>query len=223
MWSDVAHTNNTATPSAQSDSRPDQVTGVGIREHREERAALYAGTETKYAERMTALRNLTLPTVPNLDIPPSPSESPPPAMTQKIAQFLKLKEEGKHFNEKLAGSTAMKNPSLFGKLITHAGLDYHEQYATTLPPELWSPEGLPSWAYKDELSKAQQEAQKMLEVERSGSRTADRFAPASGSSAASEEPSGRHSTAERVMSGLSRGRNKHSQNPSSGRDHAYRQ
>lgn len=166
------------------------------------------GTTTK-----AALRNLTLPTVPNLDIPPSPPGSPPPTMNKKVAQFLELKKRDTHFNGKLARSSAMKNPSLLGKLITFAGLDFSDQYTTTLPTELWDPQGFPSWAYKDELAKAQQEAQKKRDEERVrvGRGAAD-FVAASGSEGQynrSETPWGREirgSAAERVMAGLSRDR-----------------
>ena len=161
-----------------------------------------------------ALRSLTLPSVPNLDIPPSPPGSPPTTMSQKVAQFLELKKKGTHFNEKLARSSAMKNPSLLGKLMTFAGLEPDEQYATTLPSELWDPSGFPSWAYKDELAKAQQEAQKEREEERAKSgRTAADFITASGSehSSRSGTPGGkgaRSSAAERVIAGLSRDRDR---------------
>lgn len=148
-----------------------------------------------------ALWNLTMPTVANLDIPPSPPGSPPPAMSQKVSQFLELKKQGTHFNEKLARSSAIKNPSLLGKLMTFAGLDHSEQYATTLPIDIWNPHGFPSWAYKDELAKAQKEAQKKREEDRTRSgRGAADFVAAS-------EPAakGSHgSVAERVMAGLSR-------------------
>ena len=162
----------------------------------------------------TALRNLTLPTVPNLDIPPSPPGSPPPGMNEKVKQFLDLKKQGIHFNEKLANSSAIKNPSLLSKLMTFAGLDHGEQYATTLPTHLWDPEGFPPWAYRDELAKAQQEAQRKREDDRSRSgRSAADFVTSSRSeqSSRSGTPGGRvnqSSAAERVMAGLSRDKEK---------------
>lgn len=109
----------------------------------------------------TIIRNLTLPTVPNLDIPGSPPGSPPAAMNDKIKRFLELKQQGVHFNEKLASSSSLKNPSLLGKLSVFAGLDPADQYATTLPTELWDPQGFPSWAFKDELAKTQEQAAKL--------------------------------------------------------------
>ena len=173
-----------------------------------------SATQSSPLDAGPALRNLTLPTVPNLDIPPSPPESPPAGMNQKVAQFLALKQKGTHFNEKLTRSSALKNPSLLGKLMTFAGLEPTEQYATTLPSSLWNPQGFPSWAYKDELAKAQLEAQKKLEEDRARSgRGAADFVAASESeqSSRSGTPSskgvrGSGSASDRVMAGLSRDR-----------------
>lgn len=82
-------------------------------------------------------------------------------MNDKIKRFLELKQQGVHFNEKLASSSSLKNPSLLGKLSTFAGLDPADQYVTSLPIELWNPQGFPPWAFKDELAKAQQQATKL--------------------------------------------------------------
>ena len=159
-----------------------------------------------------ALRNLTLPAVPNLNIPPSPPRSPPAAMSKKVTQFLDLKKQGVHFNEKLARSSAMRNPSLLGKLMTFAGLEPGEQYTSTLSTNLWNPQGFPSWAFKDELGKAQQEAQKKREEDRSrvGRNAAD-FVRVSepDQSNDSARPGGRgarESASDRIMTGLSRDR-----------------
>ena len=171
-----------------------------------------SATQSPPSDAGPALRNLTLPTVPNLDIPPSPPESPPAGMNQKVAQFLELKKKGTHFNERLVRSSASKNPSLLGKLMTFAGLEPTEQYATTLPSNLWDPQGFPAWAYKDELAKAQHEAQKKLEEDRARSgRGAADFVAASESEQPSRSgtPSGkgtRGSASDRVMAGLSRDR-----------------
>lgn len=35
-----------------------------------------------------------------------------------------------------------------------------EQYATTLPNDLWDPAGFPDWAYRTQLRKAQEKVQK---------------------------------------------------------------
>ena len=121
-----------------------------------------------YSSQRTAMRNLTLPTKPNLDIPPSPLGSPT-AVDQRFAHFLELKSQGIHFNAKLASSSALKNPSLLPKLMKSAGLEESEQYAATMPSELWNPLGFHEWAYKEELGKSQQELTKKKENERANS------------------------------------------------------
>lgn len=112
------------------------------------------------------VRDLTLPPVPNLDIPPSPPGSPDPTAQKKISHFLSLKEQGVHFNEKLAASTSLKNPSLFFKLREHAGIDDSEQYANSLPLDIWDASSLPDWAYGEELHKSQQAIRAQLEEKR---------------------------------------------------------
>ncbi|TDZ54833.1 Meiotically up-regulated gene 151 protein [Colletotrichum trifolii] len=94
-----------------------------------------------YSASRAALHSLTLPPVPDLNIPPSPpsSPAPPAALTAKLTQFLELKKEGVHFNAKLAQSAALRNPSLTDKLLSFVDLDGRADYATTLPAELWNP------------------------------------------------------------------------------------
>src|SRR5438132_953822 len=58
--------------------------------------------QSPYSTSRSLIRDLTLPPYPNLDIPQSPPGSPPPELTQKFAQFLELKKQGVHFNDKLA-------------------------------------------------------------------------------------------------------------------------
>jgi len=73
------------------------------------------------------LRDLTLPPVPNLEIPPSPPGTPPPtldALNRKFETFLELKRKGgTHFNARLAESTAARNPGLTDKLMGFVGVD----------------------------------------------------------------------------------------------------
>lgn len=107
-----------------------------------------------------------MPLLPILDIPPSPTGSPPPEMEEKFERFLQLKKQGVHFNEKLAGSSALKNPTLFQKLLASAGLSESDQYATTLPESLWDPSAFPNHAYKEELASSQQRISKRKEEER---------------------------------------------------------
>ncbi|KAL4900613.1 hypothetical protein BDW74DRAFT_94837 [Aspergillus multicolor] len=100
------------------------------------------------------LHDLTLPPVPNLDIPSSPPGSPNPTANAKLAHFLSLKKQGIHFNDKLASSISLKNPSLLGQMMEHADIDDQAQYSTSIP---FSIHDLPSWGYKEELLKAQRQ------------------------------------------------------------------
>ena len=122
--------------------------------------------QSPYSANRTLLHNLTLPKNPNFDIPSSPSTPPASGMTEKFEHFLKLKQEGTHFNEKLVQSTALKNPCLLEKLMTFAGMEENEQYATTLTDVIWDPIRVPVWAFKDELEKTRQNVNKKKEEER---------------------------------------------------------
>ncbi|KAL3470674.1 HCNGP-like protein-domain-containing protein [Aspergillus californicus] len=103
------------------------------------------------------VHDLTLPPVPNLDIPPSPPGSPNPSANTKFAHFLTLKKQDIHFNEKLAGSVSLKNPSLLKKLMEHAGIDEEAQYSSSLSPDIYNISSLPSWGYKEDLLIAHKE------------------------------------------------------------------
>lgn len=103
-----------------------------------------------------------MPAFSRFDIPPSPPGSPPSGIDRKFKHFLELKEQGIHFNQKLANSSALKNPSLLQKLIEFAGLDEQDQYNTTLPEDVWNLKGFPQWAYKEELAKSQQAMNKRI-------------------------------------------------------------
>lgn len=152
-----------------------------------------------------------MPPVPNFDIPPSPPGSPPPATEKKFAHFLQLKKQGVHFNEKLAKSSALKNPSLMQKLMDFADISEADQYTTTLSKDIWDPHGFPQWAYKEELAKSQQKVLKKKEEEKLGGPREFVPAAASGDSSRNGTPStaprtAPMSAAERVMAGLDRGR-----------------
>lgn len=81
------------------------------------------------AER-AAVRQLTMPSVPDFDIPGSPdpdaaatSAAALAALNKKFATFLELKQKrDTHFNARLAQSDAMKNPALMDKLMTFVGM-----------------------------------------------------------------------------------------------------
>ncbi|KAI9814112.1 MAG: hypothetical protein M1832_006000 [Thelocarpon impressellum] len=168
--------------------------------------------QSPYSASRSLIRDLTLPPFPNLDIPPSPPGSPPPASTAKFRHFLELKKQGVHFNEKLAKSSALKNPGLLQKLMGFAGIDERGQYATTLPKDVWDPDAFPTWAYKDALAKSQQDIQKRRQEQNAKStREALEFVPSEESSQAGTPAAaavgGRglgKSAAERVMAGLDR-------------------
>ncbi|KAL4797367.1 HCNGP-like protein-domain-containing protein [Aspergillus venezuelensis] len=117
---------------------------------------LQASVEARSTLR-TLIHDLTLPPVPNLNIPPSPPGSPNASANGKFAHFLLLKKQDVHFNDKLASSTSLKNPSLLKKMMEHTGIDEQAQYSNSLPPDLWDVPLLPSWGYKEELAKAQGE------------------------------------------------------------------
>ena len=172
--------------------------------------------QSPYAANQALLRDLTLPTLPNYEIPSSPPGSPMESTTSKFKHFIELKKQGIHFNEKLAQSSALKNPSLMQKLMDFADVDEAGQYATTLPKDLWDPDGFPEYAYKEELAHSQQKIHKKKEDEKArGQRESIDFVPAVASAGESLSRSGtpgaggrsgQKSAAERIMAGLDRGR-----------------
>ncbi|KAI3390497.1 hypothetical protein diail_9501 [Diaporthe ilicicola] len=129
-----------------------------------------------YSANRALLHQLTLPTVPDLDIPPSPPPGSPSAdarhaaLTAKFDKFLELKRtKGVHFNARIADSHAFRNPEQTDKLLSFIGIDTKfdrdagagaGQYATTLPAELWDPAGFPAWAYRGPLRRAQEKVSK---------------------------------------------------------------
>lgn len=144
-----------------------------------------------YSASRSLIHNLTLPTIPNMDIPTSPPLSPSQstaqaALTAKFEKFLELKrKKGTHFNARIADSHALKNPPLMDKLLSFVGVgvgfeagavEGTEQYATTLPTELWDPAAFPEWAYRGPLRKSQETLQKERGRERG---EAVQFVPAS--------------------------------------------
>ena len=170
--------------------------------------------QSPYSANRALLRDLTLPDVPNYDIPPSPPGSPIAGTNIKFKKFLDLKKQGIHFNEKLAKSSALKNPSLMQKLMDFSDIDEAGQYATTLTKDLWNPDIFPEYAYKEELARSQQKTLKRKEEERlKGPRESVDFVPATASESSSRSATpgvaGRgiqKSAAERIMAGLDRGR-----------------
>lgn len=171
--------------------------------------------QSPYSANRALLRDLTLPTLANYDIPPSPSGSPSESTNAKFKHFLELKKQRVHFNDKLAKSSALKNPSLMQKLMDFSGIDEAGQYETTLPKEFWNPNTFPARAYKEDLVKSQQKILKKIEEDKvRGQRECVDFVPAStaaepssrGGTPGNSGKSGQKSAVERVMAGLDRGR-----------------
>jgi len=154
------------------------------------------------------VRDLTMPRIPNFNIPDSPPDSPPAGPTAKFAKFLELKNKGVHFNEKLQSSSALRNPGLLQKLMEFAGISHEEQYASALPDRLAVPISFPEWAYADRLNKSQEKMTKKKEAEKAqGQREAVEFVSASNSGRSTPavgQKGTRTSAAERVMAGLDR-------------------
>lgn len=135
-----------------------------------------SGRSSPFSASRGLVQDLTLPPIPNLDIPPSPPGSPNPAANAKFEHFLLLKKQGVHFNAKLASSSSLKNPSLLKKMMEHAGINDQSQYDTSLPADLWNPANLPKWGFKEELLKTQQDFRKQSEEKKaSGQRSSVDF------------------------------------------------
>ena len=206
---------DTAVPLAAPDeSGPSLGPSMPSAEHLDADQEALSEALSPYSASRATIRNLTMPPVPNFDIPPSPPGSPPLKSTKKFDRFLELKKQSIHFNAKLAESSALRNPTLFQKLMDFAGLDEQSQYVTALPDELAVPTKFPAWVYADQLNRKQEEMAKRKAEERKGKPV--EFVRASGAEAASSSgggtPSGSGrrgqgvSAAERVMAGLDRER-----------------
>ncbi|TQS32157.1 hypothetical protein Golomagni_07536 [Golovinomyces magnicellulatus] len=148
----------------------------------EEIDASAATPSSPYSTNRALIQDLTLPSVPDFDIPPSPPGSPSPATNKKFQQFIDLKKKGTHFNAKLESSTATRNPALMDKLLGFVDVTDTNQYQTTLSPGLWDPTAFPDWAYRNRLRRATDKVAKEREAERSsGSRNTVEFVGAVGS------------------------------------------
>ncbi|KAL6869248.1 hypothetical protein ACO1O0_000572 [Amphichorda felina] len=155
-----------------------------------------------YTANRALIHDLTLPSVPNLDIPPSPPGSPPPGTSKKFEQFLELKKKGVHFNAKLENSTSLRNPGLMDKLMAFVGIDERSQYETTLPTDLWDPKSIPDSAFRASLRKSREKIEKEREAERAGGgRSAADFVPATTPAGASTSTAGGPSRGEKRKGG----------------------
>ncbi|EAT88966.1 hypothetical protein SNOG_03761 [Parastagonospora nodorum SN15] len=120
-----------------------------------------------YTSNRAIIQNLTLPTVPNFDIPPSPPGSPPQRATKKFAQFLDLKSKSQHFNQRLEGSSVLRDPGHLRRLLDFAGIKEEEQYASALSEDVALPVVFPDWAYAEELKASQKQILKAKEQQKS--------------------------------------------------------
>lgn len=120
------------------------------------------------------LRELTMPPIPNFDIPDSP---PPPernseeaaalaATTKQFERFLELKRQGVHFNARLQDSTSLRNPSLLPKLMAFAGISEEDAYRSSLPEGLAVPVRWPEDCYGEELVRQNERYEKKRLAER---------------------------------------------------------
>jgi hypothetical protein len=125
-----------------------------------------AAPGSQYAHTRALIQNLTLPTVPNFGIPPSPPGSPPQKATKKFVQFLELKKKGQHFNQRLEGSSVLRDPGHMRRLMDFAGVSEEDSYASTLPEHVAIPAVFPEWAYVEELKTSQKRIAKTKEQER---------------------------------------------------------
>ncbi|RDA96078.1 hypothetical protein CP533_5864 [Ophiocordyceps camponoti-saundersi (nom. inval.)] len=149
----------------------------------EEEDALPTDRTSPTSNDRALIHHLTLPAVPDLDIPPSPPGSPPTRTSKSFEQFLQLKKKGIHFNAKLEQSTSLRNPSVMDKLMEFAELEGLRQYETTLSPDLWNPAAFPEAAFFDRLRKTRERIAKEREDDRvRGSRTSVDFVPSTMSS-----------------------------------------
>jgi hypothetical protein len=164
-----------------------------------------------YTANRAIIQNITLPTVPNFEIPPSPPGSPPRQSTAKFAQFLKLKERGQHFNQRLEGSSVLRDPGHLKRLLDFAGISEEEQYASSLAPDVAVPTVFPEWAYADQLKASQKQILKERDQRKSKApRDGLEFVSAtkSGVSSGAGTPLGnvsRQSAAEKDKAGLEDG------------------
>lgn len=177
-----------------------------------------SAAQSPYATTQAAIRNLTMPSVPNFDVPDSPPGSPPPQVTKRFAHFLELKKKGVHFNTKLETSPALRNPALLQKLMDFAGVDEYDQYASALPDDLAIPTSYPPWAYGDQLNKTQQQLLKRKDAEKAKIPREKIDFVGTSESSGPERPTTTHigagrSAAERVMAGLNREQDKLSPKP----------
>lgn len=122
------------------------------------------GSSSPHSKARALIHSLTLPPIAKVAIPPSPPGSPDAATTAKIKNFLDLKAQGMHFNEKLATNSTLLNPGMMGVLFDHASIDEEASHATALPDDLQvgGPGGtsFDGWAYTESIREEIKKRQK---------------------------------------------------------------
>ncbi|KDQ07357.1 hypothetical protein BOTBODRAFT_180785 [Botryobasidium botryosum FD-172 SS1] len=110
-------------------------------------------------------------------IPPESGDPCSPAIEAKVAQFIDLKRQGKHFNDSLMSSHAFRNPHIYAKLVEFVDVD---ETATNFPADLWNPlDTQPEW-YADKIAKQQKEhAEQVSAAQAAGKRSTISFEPSS--------------------------------------------
>lgn len=116
-----------------------------------------------------------------MDIPPSPPQRPAGLddLNARLENLLEMKRNPRrgappaHFNERLAGSSSLRNPAIMDKLLSFAGVDAKAvfgeddgaaaQYETTLAHEVWDPTAFPAWGSRGALRRSQERVQKERE------------------------------------------------------------
>jgi hypothetical protein len=106
---------------------------------------------------------------------------------------LELKKKGQHFNQRLEGSSVLRDPGHLQRLMDFAGISDEEQYASALSEDVAVPSVFPTWAYAEELKASQKQILKAREQQKSKvPRAAVDFVSAtkSGASSGTSTPSG---------------------------------
>jgi len=135
------------------------------------------GLEMDQGGEMALIRQLLKP--PPIDgkeewgIPPESTEPCDPTVEAKVAQFLDLKRQGKHFNDSLMSSHAFRNPHIYAKLVNFVEVD---ETGTSFPPHLWNPLDIQPMWYADKIAEQQKEhAEQVSAAQASGKRSGIAF------------------------------------------------
>jgi len=150
---------------------------------REDDTYYMTGLEMEKGGEMALIRQLLKP--PPIEgkedwgIPPESGDPCDPAVEAKVAQFIDLKRQGKHFNDSLMSSHAFRNPHIYAKLVEFVDVD---ETATNFPANLWNPLDIqPEW-YADKIAAHQKEhAEQVSTAQAAGKRSTIKFESSSAS------------------------------------------